>query len=84
MPATVLGVFPKLLKATVGFVMSFCPSVRTEQRGSHLTDIEETWYLSFFQKSVEKIQVLTISDKTNGYFTLERFNIYGNISLNSS
>ena len=32
-------------------------SVRMEQLGSEWTDIREIWYLSVFQKSVEKIQV---------------------------
>ena len=30
-------------------------SVRMEQFGSHWTDFDETSYLSFFRKSVEKI-----------------------------
>jgi hypothetical protein len=33
---------------------------------------------------VKKIQVLLKPDKNNGYFTWRHFDIYGNISLNSS
>jgi hypothetical protein len=40
-----LGGFTKLLKATIGFVMSVCPYVRQstgiEQLGSHRTDVPE-------------------------------------------
>jgi len=38
---TVLGPFSKLRKATISFVMSFCPSVRMEQLGSNWTDFHE-------------------------------------------
>jgi hypothetical protein len=48
-------------------------SLRTEQLGSHWTNLDETWHLNFFlfflQKSVEKIQVLLKPDKNNDYFT---------------
>jgi len=37
--------------------------------GFHVTDSHEIWYLSFFWKSVDKIQVSLKSDKNNGYFT---------------
>jgi hypothetical protein len=33
------------------------PSVRMEQRGSHLTDFHEILFLSIFPKPVDKIQV---------------------------
>jgi hypothetical protein len=40
--SSLLGVFVKLRKATIGFVMAVCPSVRPsvrmEQLGSHWTD----------------------------------------------
>ena len=52
-----------------------------EQLGSHWTDFDETWYLSFFRKYVEKIQVPLKSDINDGYFTLSRFYIYDNIPL---
>jgi len=42
-----LGVFVKLQKATIGFVMSVrpfvCPSVRMEQLGSHWTGFLSNW-----------------------------------------
>jgi hypothetical protein len=56
----------------------------TEQLGSHQTDFDETWHLSFFRKSVEKIYVSLKSDKNNGYFTRRSLDIFDNISLNSS
>ena len=65
-------------------VMSVRPSVRMEQLGSHWTDLDETWYLNIFRKSVHKIQVSLNPKKNNGYFTWRRFHIYDNISLNSS
>ena len=36
--AMVSGAFAKLRKATIGFVMSACVSVRMEQLGSHWLD----------------------------------------------
>jgi hypothetical protein len=39
------------------------------------TEFDETWYFSFFRKSVEKIQVSLKSDKSNGYFTWRSFHI---------
>jgi hypothetical protein len=64
--------------------MSVCPYVRMEQLGSHMTDFDETWYLRFLQISVQKIQISLKSDKNNKYFTWRRFNIFDDISLNSS
>ena len=53
-----LGLLAKLRKATIGLVMSSCPSVRMEQLGPHWTDFYEILQFQyFFQKSVEKIQV---------------------------
>ena len=71
-------------KATISFVMSVCLSIRMEQLGSYWTDFDESWYMNFFRKSVEEIQLPLKSDKNNGYFTWRRFHIYNNISLNSS
>jgi hypothetical protein len=48
-----LGAFTKLRKATISFVMSVRPSVCMKELGFHWTDFDETWYLSFFRKSVE-------------------------------
>jgi hypothetical protein len=45
------------------------PSVRMEQLGSHWTDFDEILCLGFFEKYVEKIQVLLKSDKNSAYFT---------------
>ena len=64
-----LSSFAKLRKATIGFVISVCPSVRMEQLESHWTDFDEIRYLGFFLKSIEKIQVSLKSDTNNWYFT---------------
>jgi hypothetical protein len=64
--------------------MSVCVSVRMEQLCSNWADFHEIWYLSVFQKSVEKIQLSLKYDKNNGYFTLAPTYTYYNISLNSS
>jgi hypothetical protein len=40
-PQMFLDAFAKLQKATIGFVMSVCPSIRMEQLGSHWTDFHE-------------------------------------------
>jgi hypothetical protein len=53
------------------------------QLGSHWTDFEVIWYLSFFRESVEKIQFSLKSDKNNEYFTWRRFHVYDDISVNS-
>jgi hypothetical protein len=44
----------------------FYALLQNEQLGSHWTDLHEIWYLSIFQKSVEKIKFLLKSDKNNG------------------
>ena len=59
-------------------------SVRMEQLDSHWKDFDKIWYLRFFRKSVERIQVSLKSDKNNRYFRWRRFYIYDNISLHSS
>jgi len=55
---TLLDAFAVLLKETVSFVISACPTFRLsfsmEQLGSHWTDFHEIWYLSIFRKSVQK------------------------------
>ena len=61
-----LGALAKLRKATTIFAVSV--SVRMEQLYSHWTDFDETWYLSFFRKSVDKIQVSLKSDMNNEVF----------------
>ena len=45
-----LGAFNKLRKATIRFVMSVCPSDRTERLGFHWTDIREILHLGIFSK----------------------------------
>ena len=65
-----VGTFAKLRMTAIYFVMSVCPSIRL--RGTTwlpLNDFYEIWFLSFFLKSVEKIQVSLKSDNNNGYFT---------------
>jgi hypothetical protein len=59
------------------------PSVRMEL-GSQWTDFDETWYVRLFRKSVMKIQISLKYYKNNGYFTWKRFDIFYDISLNSS
>jgi len=44
------GTFAKLRKTTINFVMSVRPSVRMEQLGSHLMEINEILYLITFRK----------------------------------
>jgi hypothetical protein len=65
-----LGAFAKLQKAAISCDMSLCLSVRMEQLGSHWTDFHEIWYSNMLRKPVEKIRVLLIADKKNGYFIL--------------
>jgi hypothetical protein len=65
-----LGVFAKLRKRLLASsCLSLCPSVHMQQLGSHWTDFNEIRNLSIFQKSVERIQVSSKSDKNNGHFT---------------
>jgi hypothetical protein len=40
-----------------------------EQLVAHWTDFDKTWYLTFFRKYVEKIQVSLKFNKNNGYFS---------------
>jgi hypothetical protein len=58
--------FAKLRKATINFVRSIRPSVCMEHFGSHWTDFCKILYLNISRNSVEKIQVLTKSDKRKG------------------
>ena len=46
-----------------------CLSVYLEQLGSHGMNFYEIWYMSSFQKSVDKIQVSLEYDKNNRHFT---------------
>jgi len=57
-------------KATVGFVVSVCPSsVGIEQFGSHSTDFHEILYFGIlFFLNLQKIEVSLKRDKTIGVF----------------
>jgi hypothetical protein len=55
-----------------------------EQPGSHWTDFDKTWYLTLFKNLWRKSKFILKSDKNNGFFIWRRFDIYDNISLNSS
>jgi len=63
------GVFEKLQKATISFVMSVRLSVRMEQLVSSWTDFHEIRDLSIFRKEDEKNYFSIPSHKNNGYFT---------------
>jgi hypothetical protein len=71
----ILGVFPKLIKATISFIISVRPPTR---------QILIKLNIWFFRKPVEKVQLSLKSDKNNGYFTGRLFYIYHSISLNYS
>jgi hypothetical protein len=76
-----LGMFAKLQKATLSFIISIRSHGTTQLP---LDGVHEIWYLSIFQKPVEKIQVSMKLDKNNVYFTLRCVYIYYNILLNSA
>ena len=81
-----LGAFSKSRKATIGFVMPVCPSVRLCARNKSATAgriFISVWYLKIFRKPVEKTQILLTSGKTNECFAWRPMYIYGNISLYS-
>ena len=82
--AYLLGVFAKLRKATISFVMSVRPSVPKEQLGSHWTDFHEIWYLNIFLEKLEKIQVSLKLDKKNEHFSWRPLDIFDHILLISS
>jgi hypothetical protein len=56
--------------------VSLCPSVRTEQLGSHWADFHKILYLSICRKSVEKIQISLKSNKNDGYFIWNQFTFF--------
>ena len=58
-------------------------SVRMEQTGSHWTDFHDSWHLSIFRKSVEKIKVSLKSDKNKDYFIWRPMCIFYHMSLSS-
>jgi len=59
------GVFAKLQKATVSFVMPVCPSVCVEQLGSQWMNFHGLSYLRIFRIYVKKIHVSLKDDKGN-------------------
>jgi len=67
----VLGIFTKLRKAAISFVMAVRPSVRLttylEHCGSHWMGLYEMLYLNIFLKSVKNIQYSLKSDKKCGW-----------------
>jgi hypothetical protein len=67
----VSGAFVVSRKATLGFVMSVCPSVRLNVTtlGSHWTVFHGILNLSIFRKSVEEIKFSLKSEKNNGHLT---------------
>jgi hypothetical protein len=67
---------------------SSCPSVRPSvyPHGRIRLPLDGFWWnllFEFFEKFVEKIQVLLKSDKIYGFFIRRHFHIYNNISQNS-
>ena len=68
-----LGPSAKFRKATMDFVLSVLPSVRTsvrlEKLGSHCSDFHGIWHLGIFRKSIEKIRFSLKAGKNNGYFS---------------
>jgi len=44
-------------RVTITFIMSVCLSVCEEEFDIHYNDIYAIWYLSIFEKSVDKIHV---------------------------
>jgi len=50
MDFSLLGEFAELLKATISFVASVCPSVRIEQFGSNWKDFHEILMFENFSK----------------------------------
>jgi hypothetical protein len=65
---SLLGMFAKLRKVAIFFVVSVLPTVRMEQLRSHCTFLNEIWYLNIFRKYVNKNSKSLKSDKNNGYF----------------
>jgi hypothetical protein len=66
-------------KATTRIVMSclsVCPSIRTEQLGSHRTNFYEIRYLSIFLESFEKNKFSLKSYKNNEYFACRPKHIF--------
>jgi hypothetical protein len=68
---------PILASSSMPVCLSVCLSVRPHGTTRlPLADLHDIWYLNIFRKSVQKIQVLLKSDKTNGHFTLRPTYVY--------
>jgi hypothetical protein len=59
----VVGVFAKLRKVNVSFVMSVCPSVRMAQLGSHWTDFNESYIRVFLENLARNFKFIKISQE---------------------
>ena len=66
--STIFGVFAKLRKAIISFVMFVRPSAWNNS-ATHWKGFYDIWYLSVFRKNVQKFQGSLKSDKNNRYFT---------------
>ena len=51
---------------TVGYLISVCPSVRTEQLSFHWNNFNEIWYIWIFQEFVDQVQFLLKLTKIMG------------------
>ena len=58
--------------------------VRMEQLDPPLGNFHEIWYIRFFRKSIEKIEISVKSDMINSYSTWRPIYIFDRISLSSS
>ena len=76
--------FRRTRKIALRSVLSVRTSVSMQQFGSHWTDFHGILYLSFFLKSIKKIQVSLKSDKNTGYFPCGSTYIFDHVSLNYS
>jgi len=79
-----LGMFAKLRKVAVSFIMAGCLSVCMEQLGSNWMDFLESLYSRTFRICAAKIQIILKSDKNNRYFMWRPMYIYDYIWLKSS
>ena len=78
-----LGMFAKLRKATISFLVSFRLSApKNSSPAGRICMIFDIWV--FFDNLLRKIQVSSQSDKNNGYFTWRPIYICHHISLGSS
>ena len=58
----------KLRKGRISFVMSVCPSERTEQLGAHWTEFHDSWYLNIIWTAVREIHVQRSCDSNTTVF----------------